>query len=65
MNFEEKGDPLTVLAVFSIVALFACSFAGPGSLAKSPLQHQSVPAVVIQADALDGLVPPPPPPPRS
>lgn len=66
MNFVEKGHHLTVVAAFSIAALFACSFAGPGSLAKSlSLQHQPVPAVVMQADGLDGLIPPPPPPPRT
>jgi hypothetical protein len=62
MNFVEKGHHLTIVAAVSIVALFACSFAGSGSLAKSPsLQHQPV----MQAAGFDGLVPPPPPPPRT
>ncbi len=66
MNFVEKVHHVTVLAAFSAIMLFACAFAGPGSLAKSrSLQHQQIPAVVMQADGLDGLVPPPPPPPRT
>lgn len=66
MNFVEKGHHLTVIAAFSIIALFACSFAASGSFAKllSP-QHQSAAVVATQADGFDGLVPPPPPPPRT